>query len=221
EIRAGGTALQSINNWNLDGENRGRSTFDVRQRFVSSFLYDLPAGPGKRLLNQRNALGYIFGFWQINSIVTASTGLPFTIFSGVDPANSGVGSLIHPNAIPGASPKPAPQTADNWFSAAAFTNPPDCRNQAVFNTLQNPLVCFGNLGRNTFSAPGVLNFDFSLLKIVKIRETSQVQFRTEFFNLFNTPPLGFPGSTLTSSTVGRILGAGPSRQIQFSLRYSF
>ena len=48
EIRAGGTAQQSINNWNLDGENRGRSTFDARHRYVSSLLYDLPFGQGKR-----------------------------------------------------------------------------------------------------------------------------------------------------------------------------
>ena len=91
----------------------------------------------------------------------------------------------------------------------------------MFNTLQSPLVCFGNLGRNTFSAPGLLNFDFSLLKTIPMGEVGQLQFRTEFFNLFNTPPLGFPSSTLTNSTVGRILGAGSSRQIQFSPRYSF
>jgi hypothetical protein len=181
----------------------------------------VPLGPGKRLLNRRNAIGYIFGSWQLNSIVTASTGLPFTIFSGVDTANSGVGSLIHPDAILGVSPKPANQTADNWFNPAAFKNAPDCRNQAVFNTLQNPLVCFGDLGRNTFSAPGLLNFDFSLLKTIPIADAGQLQFRTEFFNLFNTPPLGFPSATLTNSTVGRILSAGASRQIQFSLRYSF
>jgi hypothetical protein len=129
--------------------------------------------------------------------------------------------VIHPNAVLGVDPKPANQSADNWFNAAAFTSAPDCRNQAVFNTLQNPLVCFGNLGRNTFSAPGLLNFDFSLLKVFPIAESGQVQFRTEFFNLFNTPPLGFPSSTLSSSTAGRILGAGAARQIQFSLRYSF
>jgi hypothetical protein len=143
------------------------------------------------------------------------------MFSGVDTANSGVGSVIHPDAVLGVNPKPGSQTADKWFNPAAFTNAPDCRNQSVFNTLSNPLVCFGNLGRNTFSAPGLVNVDFSLLKTLRLRERAQLQFRTEFFNSLNTPPLAFPSSTLTSSTVGHILTAGASRQIQFSLRASF
>src|SRR4029079_16937220 len=110
--------------------------------------------------------------------------------------------------------------ADRWFNPAAFTNAPDCRTQAVFNTLSNPLACFGNLGRNTFSAPGLVNVDFSLLKIFHLGERAQLQFRTEFFNSLNTPPLGFPAATLTTSTAGRILRAVASRLIQFSLRAS-
>ena len=145
---------------------------------------------------------YIFGDWQLNAITTVQTGLPFTIFSGVDTANSGVGSVIHPDAVQGVDPKPSNQSADKWFNTAAFANAPDCRNQAVFNTLSNPLVCFGNLGRNTFSAPGLVNIDFSLLKVFRLGERAQLQFRTEFFNSLNTPPLAFPSSTLTSSTVG-------------------
>ena len=74
EIRAGGTAQQTINNWNLDGENRGRSTFDVRQRFVSSAVYELPYGRGRRFGNTPSALTYIFGDWQINGIAAHSNG---------------------------------------------------------------------------------------------------------------------------------------------------
>ncbi|MFN0170144.1 MAG: carboxypeptidase regulatory-like domain-containing protein [Bryobacteraceae bacterium] len=221
EIRAGGTAQQSINNWNLDGENRGRSTFDMRQRFVNSMVYALPFGPGQRWMTDKNAVSYIVGNWQVNTIISLNTGLPFTIFSGVDTANSGVGSLIHPDAVPGTSPKPGNQTADSWYNPAAFVNAPDCRNETTFRSLASPLVCFGNLGRNTFSAPGLANFDFSLMKQIPITERHQIQFRTEFFNLFNTPPLGFPVNNLSAATRGRILGAGTSRQIQFSLRYSF
>lgn len=221
EIRAGGTAQQSLNNWNLDQENHGRSTFDVRHRYVNSLLYELPVGRGKRYLSQGGSADYVLGGWQVNAITTVSTGLPFTIYSGVDTANSGVGSLVHPDAILGVDPKPANQTADRWFNPSAFTLAPDCRNQAVFNTLSNPLVCFGNLGRNTFSAPGLVNFDFSLMKRFQITESANVQFRTEFFNIFNTPPLGFPNNNLQNSTVGRVLSAGASRQIQFSLRFAF
>jgi len=221
EVRAGGTAQQSLNDWNQDEENRGRSTFDVRHRYVASLLYEIPVGPGKPFLNQRSLAGHALGGWQINAISTVSSGLPFTIYSGVDTANSGVASLVHPDAIIGADPKPPQQTADRWFNPGAFATAPDCRNQAVFNTLTNPLACFGNLGRNTFSAPGLLNLDFSLMKNMQIGDLGKVQFRTEFFNIFNTPPFGFPSATLTSVNAGRILSAGAARQIQFSLRYAF
>jgi hypothetical protein len=221
EVRAGGTAQQSLNDWNQDQENRGRSTFDVRHRYVASLLYELPVGRGKRFLNGRSGVGHVVGGWQINAITTVSSGLPFTIYSGVDTANSGVASLVHPDAIRGVDPKPAQQVADRWFNPSAFNTAPDCRNEAVFKTVSNPLACFGNLGRNTFSAPGVANFDFSLLKNINVGEFGKLQFRTEFFNIFNTPPLGFPSATLTSVNAGRILSAGASRQIQFSLRFAF
>jgi len=221
EIRGGGTAQQTINNWNLDGENRGPSTFDVRHRFVNSTVYEIPYGRGRTHGKDKNFLTYLLGGWQLNSIVSIQTGLPFTIFSGVDTGNSGVGSVMHPDAVTGANPKPANQSADFWFNPAAFQLAPDCRNAAVFATLASPLACFGNLGRNTFSAPGLVNFDLATLKAIPIGEFSQLQFRAEYFNAFNTPPLGFPASNLSSPTVGRVLSAGPSRQIQFSLRYAF
>src|SRR5947208_15458117 len=75
EIRAGGTAQQSINNWNLDGENRGRSTFDARHRFVSSLLYDLPFGKGRRFLNAGGPAGLVPGGWPLNTITMLQTGL--------------------------------------------------------------------------------------------------------------------------------------------------
>jgi hypothetical protein len=222
EIRGGAAgSTQEINNWNLDGQGRGRSAFDQDHRFVNSFVYDLPFGHGQRYPDHGGPLALLFGDWQANSIVTASTGLPFTVYAGVDTANSGVGSLIHPDSVLGVSRIPAQQTTNQWFNPAAFTLAPDCRSQAVFNTLSNPWVCFGNSGRDILSGPGLLNFDFALMKTFRIKESASIQFRSEFFNLFNTPPLGYPTNILTSPTVGRILSAGPARQIQFALRASF
>lgn len=221
EIRAGGTAQQTINNWNLDGENRGRSTFDLRHRFTSGLVYELPYGKGKKYGSSTGPLTWVLGNWQLNSIVSLNTGLPFTVVSGVDTPNSGVGSVVRPDAVSGVNPVPATQTADRWFDTGAFRNAPDCRNAAVFATLPSPLVCFGNVGRNTVSAPGLVNFDLALMKKFAIREGHELQFRAELFNAFNTPALQFPVANLSAATVGRIFGAGPSRQIQFSLRYSF
>ena len=221
EITSGGDARQTINNWNLDGENRGRSNFDVRHRLVNSFLYELPVGSGKRFLGQGGPAGRIFGGWQVNAISTVSSGIPVMLYSGVDTANTALGSLTHPNSVPGVNPIPAEQTADHWLNPAAFTLAPDCRDEAVFKSLSNPLVCFGSTGRNVMSRPGVVNFDASLLKNVPVRDRGTLQFRTEVFNLFNTPPLGRPANNLSSPNAGQILSAGRSRQIQFSLRYSF
>lgn len=223
EIRGagGGGSTQALNNWNLDGESRGLSSFDQRHRFVNSLLYELPFGKGKRYLTSGGVAGAIFGDWQINSIITLNTGYPITVYSGVDTANSGVGSIIHANRIQGIDPIPSSQSTSQWFNPAAFGPAPDCRQQTVFNSLSNPLVCFGDAGRNILTGPGLFNFDFALLKRFRVTETHSIEFRTEIFNFTNTPPLGLPVNTLTNPSVGRILGAGRAREIQFALRYSF
>jgi len=223
EIRGagGGGSTQAINNWDLDGQNRGLSSFNQAHRLVNSFLYELPFGKGKRFLSNGGVVGQIFGDWQINSITTLNTGFPFTVYSGVDTAGSGVGSLVHANFLPGASLYPSTQSTTQWFNPAAFGSAPDCRQQTVFASLSNPLVCFGNVGRNSLTGPGLVNFDFALLKRFRLSEQQNIEFRTEIFNLFNTPPLAMPVNTLTNPAAGRILAAGRAREIQFALRYSF
>jgi hypothetical protein len=221
EIRAGALGgTQASNNWQLDSQNRGRSAFDQTQRFVSSFLYDVPLGKNRKYF-QSGLAAQVFGNWQLNSILTLSTGLPFSVYSGVDTGNIGSAGLTLPNVIQSVSDIPARQTANQWFNPAAFTLAPDCRVQSVYNTLSNPLACLGNAGRNIISSPGLSNLDFAMMKNFHFGEFGALQFRAEFFNLFNTPPLGGPVTTLSSPTAGRILSAGASRQIQFALRYTF
>jgi hypothetical protein len=220
EIRAGALGgVQASDNWQLDAQNRGRSAFDQGQRFVNSFVYDVPFGKGKKYF-QDGVGAQVLGGWQINSIVTIASGLPFTVYSGVDTGNIGSAGLNLPNVVPGASAT-AGQTTNHWYNTAAFTGAPDCRIQTVYNTLNNPLVCLGNSGRNIISAPGLSNVDFAVMKNIPTGEFGNLQFRAEFFNLLNTPPLGGPVTTLSSPSAGRILSAGAARQIQFALRYSF
>ncbi len=220
EIRAGALGgTQASDNWQLDAQNRGRSAFDETHRFVNSFVYDLPFGKDKKRL--QNGLGAaILGNWQVNSIITANTGLPFTVNSGIDTGNIGSATLDLPNVVKGVSAT-AGQNASHWYNAAAFTGAPDCRIQTVYNTLSNPLVCLGNAGRNIISAPGLFDIDFSAIRTFRISEFGALQFRAEIFNLLNTPPLGGPVTTLSSSTAGQILSAGAARQIQFALRYTY
>jgi hypothetical protein len=80
---------------------------------------------------------------------------------------------------------------------------------------------FGNLGRNSLIGPGLATVDLGLYKNIRIHETRKFQVRGEFFNLFNRPNLGQPNASLISSAFGRILSAGPARQIQVALKYSF
>lgn len=221
EIRGGSIgSTQALNNWDLDGQNRGRSSFDQRHRLVNSFTYDVPFGKGRTYF-QEGIASQLLGNWQLNSIVTLATGLPFTVYSGVDTGNTGYASITLPDRVLGVSAIPEHQTANQWFNPAAFTLAPDCRVQSVYNTLSNPLSCLGNSGRNILSAPGLVDFTVAAMRSFPIREFGALQFRAEVFNLFNTPPLGAPVTTLSSPNVGRILSAGAARQIQFALRYTF
>jgi hypothetical protein len=86
---------------------------------------------------------------------------------------------------------------------------------------------FGNCGRNTIYGPNFRNVDFSMLKEIKLGETS-LEFRAEFFNIFNHPAFAQPDTTFGTpgfgeifNTLGSTLGAGTSRQIQFALKFSF
>ncbi len=109
---------------------------------------------------------------------------------------------------------------DRWFDTAAFCSPgaAGCTGPAVF----------GNLGRNVVIGPGFNNFDFSILKVTKLRENLRMQFRTEIFDLFNHPNFGQPGRIVGTSSFGKILNtrfspgdSGSARQIQFAVKFLF
>jgi hypothetical protein len=95
-----------------------------------------------------------------------------------------------------------------WFDTAAFTQPPNGR--------------FGNAARNVLYGPGRVNFDLSLFKDFALNERARLQFRSEFFNVFNTPQFGQPNGTIFNPGAGQITStAGNPRQIQLALRIVF
>ncbi len=99
-------------------------------------------------------------------------------------------------------------TVDRWFDTTAFATP------AQFT--------YGNSGRNILYGPGRTNFDFSLFKEFRIVESVKLQFRTEFFNLFNTPQFDLPNAAIGAGNAGTITGiVGTPRQIQFGLKLIF
>jgi hypothetical protein len=195
--------------------SRGLSDFDVRQNFVVNLTWEAPA-PKTGLRLKRWALSG----WQLGGIYKASSGQPFTPILGGDPLGTALDETAEPpNRVvgPGCETLSNPGNPNHYFKTQclAFPNPANLR---------------GNLGRNTVIGPGLANLDFSLFKNDRLRSISEscsVQFRAEFFNVFNRANFASPTdnrtafdqSGLPTSSAGLITSTQtPSRQIQFALK---
>jgi hypothetical protein len=193
----------------VDSRNRrlnyGLSDHHVAHRFVLSGLWELPFGRGRAFLTNGVA-NVLAGGWAVSGITTLSSGLPFTLNLNFDNAN--IGNTNWPNRIrKGTLDNP---TVDQWFDTGAFVFPPQ--------------YIQGNAGRNILTGPGTVSTDLSLQRNFRmpINEGSRLEFRAEAFNVFNTPQLGNPGSTLGTPQFGVISGtARPNRQLQLGLRLLF
>ncbi len=133
--------------YNLAAEE-ATSSFDIRQRFVLSSVYELPFGKGKPFLASSRFGNIVAGGWQLSGIFTKQTGLPFTPVESVDSSNTG--TTERPNRI-GSGILSSGQTINNWFNIAAFAVP------AAYT--------FGNSGRNILTGPGATNIDLGLSRI--------------------------------------------------------
>jgi hypothetical protein len=199
------------NSYDLRGE-RGRSGFDVRHRFSLSYAYDLPFGKGKSLLSNAGWATALVTGWQTYGVITLQTGRPFTValLPEFDNSNTGISNLgflgnDRPNLV--GSARLDNPTPERWFNTAAFVIPPFGR--------------FGNAGRNILDGPSYKNVNFSLVKNTAIREELAIQFRAEFFNLFNHPNFGLPDNFVGSPSFGRLYSADSPRRIQFGLKLLF
>jgi hypothetical protein len=188
------------------------AAWDIRHRWVTSFNWDLPFGRGRKFGNNVSAFADAFiGGWQTNGILTFSSGQPFTFRSQncVSSFNA-----CRPDAVPGKSPMDAPSTGrtpEQWFDVTA---------------VQNPAVgTGGNIGPQTGRGPGIKNLDFSIFKDFRFTERYRLQFRSEWFNMSNTPRynVGTIGITQGAGNFGRIGGTLPGswRYMQFALRFMF
>ena len=201
-----GPVPQDIRNRNAE---RSSSGFDIRHRFTQSMNYELPIGRGRAVNLDSGVANALIGGWQTNLILTLQTGLPFTPTLRNSVSNSG-GS--RPDVL--GDPAIDSPTPDLWFNTSL--NEPG----AVFGTPE--LFTFGNGGRNILTGPGRVNFDASLFKNFPITERASLQFRAEFFNLFNTPQFALPNSSIGNPNAGTITSTvGNERQIQFGLRLGF
>jgi hypothetical protein len=197
--------------FNLRAE-RGRSNFDVRHRFSLSYSYDLPFGKGKSLLSGDGWFTGLVSGWQTYGVITLQSGRPFTVAllrefdnSNTGQSNLGFGANDRPNLVGEA--RLSNPTPERWFNTGAFVIPP-------FGT-------FGNSGRNVLDGPGYHNVNFSVVKNTLIKESLNLQFRAEFFNLFNHPNFGLPDNFVGSPSFGSILSADSPRRIQFGVKLLF
>jgi Carboxypeptidase regulatory-like domain/TonB-dependent Receptor Plug Domain len=179
---------------------KGDALFDVRHRFVLSFIAELPGPPGGRAMQE------IFGGWQLNGIVQAQSGFPITVF---DPTLSIRYLTNRPNQVCDPNEN-APHEVERWFDTSCFERRP-------LAATAEP----GSTPRNGVRGPGFARTDLSLFKNVSLGGEHRLQFRIESFNLFNQPRFGQPGSQIGTPTFGRITSAEDGRIIQLALKYSF
>lgn len=198
----------------------GNSDFGIRNRFVASYIYDLPFGHGRTFLgNATGLMEQVFGGWQISGITSVSSGNWFTVLdSNGNFANSdgGVGGVSQRPDF-GLTPGCVPATGK-----LVFFNTCDYHDPA--------LGSFGNVRRNTLQGPGYQTWDFTAGKHFPIRERFILEFRADFFNLFNhtnfllanSGPQNSNNSTvLGAQQFGFLTAARDPRLVQFSLKLSF
>jgi hypothetical protein len=196
----------------------GVSGFDAPQRFVGSWTWELPFGPGKPWLNH-GILSNVIGNWQLGGIATAQSGLPFTVYLSSCVNNA---STCWPDRI--GSGAAANQSFSHWYDPSAFAAP--CAVGLVNGTCSQYAYRYGNSGRGILRAPKLVDFDLSASKNITFRERFQIQLRLDAFNALNHPYLGFPNQNISpanpSATSTAITGTnGDNRDLQLSLRLQF
>lgn len=194
--------------------SRSLASQDVNRRIVMSYVYDLPFGRGKQFgSGLPSAINLIAGNWQVNGILTFSTGVPLAIATQQNNSQSFSAAQL-PN-VNGQDPnlpgdRPVAQKLAQWFDTSVFSQP------APFTFGNGPRV-LPNVRRD-----GIRSWDFSLFKNIPIRESIRAEFRGEFFNFTNTPNFNPPGQALGNPQFGVVNSqANTPRQVQFALKVYF
>ncbi|MFC5863647.1 carboxypeptidase regulatory-like domain-containing protein [Acidicapsa dinghuensis] len=213
--------------------DRASGAWDARHVINGNAVYQLPFGLNKPMLNDRGIASAIAGNWEVTTTALARTGFPVNVLLPSSyTAPDGASGTERPDLVPGVSlTPPGGKSVGQWLNPAAFAY---------------PAGEFGTAPRNFLRGPGTWQIDLGTGKTIPIRESSQVQFRAEFFNIFNHPQLGQPQATcdvsssaptgcsagfgtiintvnLNTAIVSPItpVGSGTPREIQFALRFDF
>jgi outer membrane receptor protein involved in Fe transport len=199
------------NPYNLQAD-KGPSATDLPQIFSAAWVYVLPFGKGSKMSSGNSVVDAVIGGWNLNGILSFSSGTPFDVGSGKDIAQTGnfnygngygyeranvVGSLY-----------PSSKSPSEWINIAAFKTP--------------NLGTFGDLGRDSLRSDWNKNLDLSLFRQFPITERFRLEFRFEMFNATNTPVWAVPVSSLENQNFGKVIQtANVPRQLQFGLKLYF
>jgi len=192
---------------------RASGDYDVRHVLTANAVYTLPTGRGWVPVARS-----VFGGWTVSPVVTARTGLPVNVTEDRSSSTvaTGYSTNQRPNRVAGVSiVPPGGRGIGNWINPAAFA--------LVTGT------GYGNAPRNVARGPGLWQADAALSKGIPLREGTRLEFRSEFFNLFNRAQYGLPLADFSNNTFGQIIstvntgpvGTGTPREVQFALRLSF
>ena len=202
---AGGSTNAQITNYrHLDKDH---TSFDVRHRAVTSAIWDVPFGRGRRFgSGVSRPLDLIAGGWTMTAIASFSTGVPFLVTTANRTGSPLVGH--RPNrtcdgSLGSVNPRENPQFLDTSCFAVA------------------PSGFFGNSSRNPLHGPGINNWDIGIQKNFGITEDVRVQFRGEMFNAFNHAQFGNPNGNASTGNFGLIGSARQPRLIQLGLKVLF
>ena len=188
--------------------SRGRHIADIRHNFSLDHSWDLPFD---KWLGARR----LTGGWQLFGILAIRSGTPFFVASGRD--NYGLGTTAGQRSdlvlgVPVYLDGYAESNTHSYINRAAFADPCDARG------LRRPCGIFGNVGSFGLDNPGSIYYDLSLFKNIKLTERTSLQWRSEFFNIFNHTNWGAPQGTVTNATFTQITSSGRSREVQFALK---
>jgi hypothetical protein len=210
-LEGGGTGgYQDTNNLKLE---KSLASFDVPNRLVVSYVLDIPVGKGRKFLAKSN--GFVqaaLGGWGVQGVTTLQDGFPLHFGVNQNNTNS-FGGGVRPNYVLGCNKSisgPIQAKLNQYFNTSCFVAPPS--------------FTFGTEGRTdqNLRSPGIANWDFSAFKGFPLTEKANIQFRAEFFNIFNRVQFGYPNQTVGNTAFGVITSqANNPRLVQFALRLSF
>jgi Carboxypeptidase regulatory-like domain/TonB dependent receptor len=213
-LEAGGTG--SVQDWNNLKLEKSLASFDVPDRLVVSYVLDIPVGHGRKYLANTNTFtNAVLGGWGVQGVTTVQSGFPLHLTMNSGNINSPGAGTQRPNVIPGCDTSTsgsAQQRLTDWFNTSCFVQPAE--------------FTYGDESRNDphLRGAGIAQWDFSAFKSFPIAPEGRanLQFRAEFFNIFNRVQFSLPGQAIGSSTAGIVsTQANLPRLVQFALRLSF